>query len=99
VPPIGGEEAAMLKLGVVVAAVIGACWLLTGGLFKLMFGFAGALFGGLLGLFVGGVLVLCVVPIVLLALLPLLLPALCIAALVWIIVRASQPENPAPVAQ
>lgn len=90
----------MLKLGVLAAAVIGACWLLTGGLFKLMFGFAGAVFGGLLGLFVGGLLVLCVVPIVLLALLPLVLPTLCLAALVWVIVRAAQPaQHPAePIA-
>ena len=88
----------MLKLGVVVAAVIGACWLLTGGLFKLMFGFAGAIFGGLLGLFVASLLALFVIPIVLFALLPLLLPALCLAALIWIVVRASQPEHPAPVA-
>ncbi|MES2403631.1 MAG: hypothetical protein V4567_04730 [Pseudomonadota bacterium] len=88
----------MLKLGVLVAAVIGACWLLTGGLFKLMFGFAGAVFGGLLGLFVAGLLALFVIPIVLFAVLPLLLPALCVVALVWIIVRASQPGSPAPVA-
>jgi len=97
-PPQGGEEVAMLKLGVLVAAVIGVFWLLTGGLFKLMFGFAGAVFGGLLGLFVAGVLVLLVIPIVLLAVLPLLLPALCVVALVWIVVRASQPEPPAPIA-
>lgn len=90
----------MLKLGVVLAAVIGAFWLLTGGLFKSIFGFAGAIFGGLIGLFVAGMLALLVVPIVLLALLPLLLPALCMAALVWVIVRAAQPaEHPAgPVA-
>jgi predicted lipid-binding transport protein (Tim44 family) len=68
-------------------------------LFKLMFGFAGALFGGLLGLFVAGLLALFVIPIVLFALLPLLLPALCLAALIWVIARASQPEHPAPVAR
>src|SRR6185312_13576562 len=97
-PPQRGEEVAMLKLGVLVAAVIGVFWLLTGGLFKLMFGFVGAVFGGLVGLFVAGMLALFVVPIVLLALLPLLLPALFIAALVWVIVRAAQPEHPAPAA-
>ena len=49
-------------------------------------------------MFVAGMLALFVVPIVLLALLPLLLPALCVAVLVWVIVRAAQPEHPAPVA-
>jgi hypothetical protein len=100
-PPPGGEEIEMFELGILVLAVVGACWLfgaLIGGLFKLTFGLLGALIGGLFGLFLAGLVVLLVVPIVLFALLPLMLPALCIAALVWLIVRASQPRDPEPTA-
>lgn len=89
----------MLELGILVLVVVGACWLfgaLIIGLFKLTFGLIGALFGGLFGLFFVGLAALLVVPIVLLALLPLMLPALCIAALVWLIVRASRPNHPTP---
>ncbi|HET7163364.1 MAG TPA: hypothetical protein VFI32_11930 [Rhodanobacteraceae bacterium] len=91
----GGEEIEMFELGILVLVVVGACWLfgaLIAGLFKLTFGLIGALFGGLFGLFFVGLAALLVVPIVLLALLPLMLPALCIAALVWLIVRASRPD-------
>jgi hypothetical protein len=100
-PPSGGEEIEMFELGILVLVVVGACWLfgaLVAGLFKLTFGLIGALFGGLFGLFFVGLAALLVVPIVLFALLPLMLPALCIAALVWLIVRASRPHDPAPTA-
>jgi len=94
----------MFELGILVLVVVGACWLfgaLVAGLFKLTFGLIGALFGGLFGLFFVGLAAVLVVPIVLFALfalLPLMLPALCIAALVWLIVRASRPHDPAPTA-
>ena len=92
----------MLELGIVVACVVGACWLfgaLLGGLFKLTFGFFGLLFGGLFGLFTLGLVALLVVPIVLLAMLPLLMPALFVAAVVWLIVHASRSTPPAPSAR
>ncbi len=91
----------MLKLGVVIAAVVAACWLgvaLLGGLFKLMFGLAGAVFGGLAGLAAAGVVAMVVVSLTLLALLPLLLPVLFVAGLVWLVVRAAQPRNQVPAA-
>ncbi|HJR13174.1 MAG TPA: hypothetical protein VJ833_04670 [Rhodanobacteraceae bacterium] len=89
----------MFELGILVLVVVGACWLfgaLVAGLFKLTFGLIGALVGGLFGLFFVGLAALLVVPIVLFALLPLMLPALCIAALVWLVVRASRPAQPTP---
>lgn len=98
-PPSSGEEIEMFELGILVLVAVGACWLfgaLIVGLFKLTFGLIAALFGGLFGLFFVGLAALLVVPIVLLALLPLALPALCIVALVWLIVRASRPPDPAP---
>jgi hypothetical protein len=91
----------LFELGILVLVVVGTCWLfgaLIAGLFKLTFGLIGALFGGLFGLFFVGLAALLVVPIVLLALLPLMLPALCIAALVWLIVRASRPHVDPPQA-
>jgi hypothetical protein len=93
--PVGDEEVAMLELGIVVLAVAGVCWLfgaLIGGLFKLVFGLAGALLGGVFAVFVAGFVALLVVPIVLFALLPLLAPVLCVAGLVWLIVRATRPH-------
>jgi hypothetical protein len=98
---LGGEEIEMFELGILVLVVVGACGLfgaLVAGLFKLTFGLIGALFGGLFGLFFVGLAALLVVPVLLLALLPLMLPALCIAALAWLIVRASRPRDPAPTA-
>ena len=91
----------MFELGILVLVAVGVCWFagaLIAGLFKLTFGLIGALFGGVFALFAVGMVALLVVPIVLFALLPLLLPALCIAALVWLIVRASRPHDPAPTA-
>lgn len=90
----------MLKLGMLVALVVGACWFfgaLVGGLFKLTFGLFGVLLGGLFSVFALGVSALLVVPIVLFALLPLLLPVLGIAAVVWLIVHASRAQHePSP---
>ncbi|WHZ18159.1 MAG: hypothetical protein OJF55_000308 [Rhodanobacteraceae bacterium] len=88
----------MLELGVLVAFVVGACWLfgaLVGGLFKLTFGLFGALFGAVFGLFGLAIAALFALPILFLVMLPLTLPALCVAALVWLIVRASRPAQPA----
>lgn len=86
----------MLKLGVVIAAVVAACWLgaaLLGGLFKLAFGLVGVVFGGLAGLFAVGVVGMVVASLVMLALLPLLLPVLFVAGLVWLIVHAAHPRE------
>ena len=86
----------MLKLGVLVALIVGACWLfgaLVGGLFKLTFGLFGVLLGGLFSVFALVLAALLVVPIVLFALLPLLLPVLGIAALVWLVVHASRTQH------
>jgi hypothetical protein len=86
----------MLKLGVVIAAVVGFCWLgaaLLGGLFKLVFGLLGVVFGGLAGLFTVGVVGVVVASLVMLALLPLLLPVLFVAGLVWLTVHAAQPRG------
>lgn len=89
----------MLELGIVILAVVGACWLfgaLIVGLFKLTFGLLGAVFGGLFGLFALSIAALLVLPIVFFALLPLLMPALFVVGLVWLIVHASRthPEPP-----
>lgn len=92
----------MLKLGVVIAAVVGACWLgaaLLGGLFKLAFGLVGVVFGGLAGLFAVGVVGVVVASLVMLALLPLLLPVLFVAGLVWLVVRATQPREQIPASR
>ena len=92
----------MLKLGVVVAAIVAACWLgvaLLGGLFKLTFGLAGAVFSGLAGLFAVGVVGAVVVSLVLLALLPLFLPVLFVVGLVWLAARAAQPRGQVPAAR
>lgn len=92
----------MLKLGVLTAAVVGACWLgvaLLGGLFKLAFGLVGAVFGGLAGLFAAGVVAALAASLLLLALLPLLLPVLFVAGLVWLVVHAARPSPQAPAAR
>lgn len=84
----------MLELGIVVVLVVGAFWFmgaLVGGLFKLTFGLIGVLFGGMLALLGIGIAALVVVPILLFALIPFLLPAFVIAALVWLVARASRP--------
>lgn len=89
----------MIELGILVAMAVGALWLcgaLIGGLFKLTFGLLGALFGGLFALFAIGFVALLAVPLLLFALLPLVLPALCIVALVWLVARASRPQQAAP---
>jgi hypothetical protein len=91
-------EIEMLELGIVILAVVGACWFfgaLIGGLFKLAFGLVGVIFGGLFGLIVLSFVALMVLPIVFFALLPLLMPALFIVGLVWLIVHASR-THPAP---
>lgn len=92
----------MLKLGVVIAAVVAACWFgaaLLGGLFKLTFGLLGVVFGGLAGLFAVGVTGVIVASLVVLALLPLWLPVLFVAGLVWLVVRAAQPRGQVPAAR
>lgn len=92
----------MLKLGVVIAAVVAACWFgaaLLGALFKLTFGLLGVVFGGLAGLFAVGVTGVIVASLVMLALLPLWLPVLFVAGLVWLVVHAAQPRNRVPVAR
>ncbi len=93
----------MFKLGVVLVAVAAAFWLfaaLLGGLFKLTFGFFGALFGSMLGMAALGMVALLVVPIVLFALLPLWMPVLLVIAVIWLIVRAGRADNvPAQPAQ
>lgn len=89
----------MLKLGVLVMAVIGACWVfgaLLGGVFKLTFGLFGAVLGGLVSVFALGLVALLVFPIVLFVLLPMLLPVLCIVALVWFVVRATRTQSEPP---
>jgi hypothetical protein len=96
-----GEEAEMIKFGVVALLVAGVCWLfggLIGGLFKLTFGLAGALFGGLIAVLAATVALLIVVPVVLFALLPLLAPLLVVAGVVWLVVRASRPHSSATAA-
>lgn len=97
--PLGGEEAGMLELGIVVLVVAGAAWLsaaLLGGIFKLVFGLLGVLFGGFVGLLVLGAGALLVLPLLFAGLLTLLLPALCVAGLVWLVVRAARPAATAP---
>lgn len=88
----------MLELGLLAFFAVGVFWLI-GGLFKLTFGFVGALFGGLFALFAVGLAGLLVLPIVLFALLPLLMPVLFVAAVVWLVVHASrshaEPPRPA----
>lgn len=92
----------MLKLGVVIAAVVGACWLgtvLLGGLFKLAFGLVGIAFGGVAGLFAVGLVGVVVASLVMMALLPLLLPVLFVAGLVWLAVRAAHPRDQVPASR
>lgn len=87
----------MIGFGVLMLMVVGAVWLcgaLVGGLFKLAFGLVGALAGGVFAMIAIGFAMLFVLPVVILVLLPLLLPALGIAALVWVIVRASRSHPP-----
>ena len=89
----------MIELGLlVVAAVVGAFWLvaaLIGAAFKLTFGLFGALLGGVFGLFGLIIAALVVVPVMLAVVLPLMFPALLLFGLVWLIVRASR-SGPAP---
>ncbi|HEX5353075.1 MAG TPA: hypothetical protein VFW60_03250 [Rhodanobacteraceae bacterium] len=89
----------MFELGVLILVAFGAFWLfgaLLVGVFKLTLGFFGALFGGVFALFAVGIAALLVLPIVFFAMLPVLVPVACVAALVWLIVRASRPDRPAP---
>jgi hypothetical protein len=86
----------MIELGVFLLVAIGACWLfgaLIAGVFKLTFGLVGAIFGGLFGAFALTIVALAMLPVLLLALVPLLVPALCIAALAWVVVRASRSHD------
>lgn len=92
----------MLKLGVLIAAVVAACWLglaLLGGLFKLGFGLVGALLGGLAGLFAAGVVAMVAASLLLLALLPLLMPVLFVAGLVWLVAHVARPRERATAAR
>ncbi|KGI78873.1 hypothetical protein [Oleiagrimonas soli] len=89
----------MIEL-LVVAAVIGALWLIgsvVGLMFKLVFGLVGGVFsllGGLLALGVG----LIVLPFAVLAMLPSVLPALLVIGVVWLIARSASRSTPAPAA-
>ena len=89
----------MIELGLLlVAAVVGVFWLcaaLLGALFKVTFGVFGAMLDAVGALFGLGIAALVVVPILLLTVLPLALPILFIGGLVWLIVRASRPRAPA----
>lgn len=92
----------MFELGMLILLVVGACWLcaaLIVGLFKLTLGFFGVLFGGVFAMFAIGIAALLVLPFVLFALLPALVPVACVAALVWLIVRASRPDHGATTAR
>ncbi|HEU4669256.1 MAG TPA: hypothetical protein VFR91_00990 [Dyella sp.] len=92
----------MVTLAVLVM-VVGFLWLaasLVGFVFKLAFALVGGVIGlmaGLMGLLVGALALLLVAPVVLLALLPVMLPVLALAALVWLVVRASHRPAPLPV--
>lgn len=89
----------MLKLGVLVALVVGACWFfgaMVGGLLKLTFGLFGVLLGGLFSVFALALAALLLVSLALFALLPLLLPILGIAVLAWLVVRASRTQHEPP---
>ncbi|MGH8125999.1 MAG: hypothetical protein ACREPK_09170 [Rhodanobacteraceae bacterium] len=86
----------MFELGVLILFVVGGCWLFAAlivGLFKLTLGFFGVLFGGVFALFAVGIAALLVLPLIFVALLPVLMPVACVAALVWLIVRASRPDH------
>jgi hypothetical protein len=93
------SEKNMIEFGLLLlVAFVGAIWLmaaLIGGLFKLVFGFFGLMFGGVFALFGVGLAALVIVPILAIALLPLLIPALGLALLVWLIVHATRKPVPA----
>ncbi len=79
----------MFVLSVIVMTVL-AVWLV-GSLIGLVFKFTFAIVGGVLGVVFSGLALLLAAPFVLLALLPVFLPVLLLAALVWLVVRASRP--------
>ena len=93
----------MIELGLLlVAAVVGVFWLcaaLIGALFKVTFGLFGALLGVFGAAFGIGIAALVVVPVLLLTVVPLFLPVLVLGGLIWLIVRAARPHAPVTPAQ
>ena len=93
----------MIELGLLlVAAVAGVFWLcaaLIGALFKITFGLFGALLGVFGAVFGIGIAALVVVPVLLVTVVPLFLPVLVLGGLIWLIVRASRPRAPTAPAQ
>jgi hypothetical protein len=66
---------------------------LVGAMLKLVFGIIGGVFhivASIVGAVFGGVLMLAVAPVVALALMPILIPVAFVAALVWLIARATR---------
>ena len=82
-----------------IAAVIGAAFKLTFGLFGALFGAFGALLGGMFSILGAGIAALVVMPILALVMLPLLFPALLLGGFIWLIVHFARRPATAVVRQ